>query len=135
MGHVPLHNMMHERAFCSRLFDNPARELIEKGHFASAAVRMIWSCSLGVFARCWSIYPSPPEGKPQPTLAQIVALQWWIDSEAPADKTGLAALSPARNFSTYRRVSDMHFHCDCTVNESAPDQVPNPSGPQPRTYH
>jgi hypothetical protein len=29
----------------------------------------------------------PPEGKPQPTLAEITALQWWIDSGAPADKT------------------------------------------------
>jgi uncharacterized membrane protein len=29
----------------------------------------------------------PPAGKPQPTLAEIVALQWWIDCGAPADKT------------------------------------------------
>jgi hypothetical protein len=29
----------------------------------------------------------PPEGKPQPTLAEIAALQWWIDCGAPADKT------------------------------------------------
>jgi hypothetical protein len=29
----------------------------------------------------------PPQGKPQPTLAEIAALQWWIDSGAPADKT------------------------------------------------
>jgi uncharacterized membrane protein len=28
----------------------------------------------------------PPEGKPQPTLAEIAALQWWIDCGAPADK-------------------------------------------------
>ena len=27
----------------------------------------------------------PPDGKPQPTLAEIAALQWWIDCEAPAD--------------------------------------------------
>ena len=27
----------------------------------------------------------PPEGKPQPTLAEIVALEWWIDRGAPAD--------------------------------------------------
>lgn len=29
----------------------------------------------------------PPDGKPQPTLAEIAALQWWIDHGAPADKT------------------------------------------------
>jgi hypothetical protein len=29
----------------------------------------------------------PPEGKPQPTLAGIGALQWWINCGAPADKT------------------------------------------------
>ena len=29
----------------------------------------------------------PPEGKPQPTLAEIAALQWWIDCGAPPDKT------------------------------------------------
>jgi uncharacterized membrane protein len=29
----------------------------------------------------------PPEGKPQPTLAEITALQWWIDHGAPVDKT------------------------------------------------
>ena len=29
----------------------------------------------------------PPEGKPQPTPAEITALQWWIDSGAPPDKT------------------------------------------------
>ncbi len=29
----------------------------------------------------------PPEGKPQPTRAEIVALEWWIDRGAPADKT------------------------------------------------
>ena len=28
----------------------------------------------------------PPDGKPQPTLAEIVALQRWIDSGAPADE-------------------------------------------------
>ena len=29
----------------------------------------------------------PPQGKPQPTLAEIAALQWWIDSGAPGDRT------------------------------------------------
>ena len=29
----------------------------------------------------------PPQGKPQPTLAEIAALQWWIDCGAPGDKT------------------------------------------------
>jgi Planctomycete cytochrome C len=29
----------------------------------------------------------PPDGKPQPILAEIAALQWWIDHGAPADKT------------------------------------------------
>ncbi len=29
----------------------------------------------------------PPDGKPQPTLAEIAALEWWIDNGAPADKT------------------------------------------------
>jgi hypothetical protein len=29
----------------------------------------------------------PPHGKPQPTLAEIAALQWWIEHGAPADKT------------------------------------------------
>jgi uncharacterized membrane protein len=29
----------------------------------------------------------PPQGKPQPTLAEIAALQWWIDRGAPTDKT------------------------------------------------
>jgi hypothetical protein len=29
----------------------------------------------------------PPEGKPQPTLAEIAVLQWWIDCGAPVDKT------------------------------------------------
>jgi len=29
----------------------------------------------------------PPDSKPQPTLAEIAALQWWIDHGAPADKT------------------------------------------------
>jgi len=28
----------------------------------------------------------PPDGKPQPTLAELAALQWWIDCGAPADK-------------------------------------------------
>ena len=29
----------------------------------------------------------PPDGKPQPTLAEIAVLQWWIEQGAPADKT------------------------------------------------
>jgi uncharacterized membrane protein len=29
----------------------------------------------------------PPEGKPQPTPAEIAALQWWIEQGAPGDKT------------------------------------------------
>ena len=29
----------------------------------------------------------PPDSKPQPTLAEIAALQWWIGHGAPADKT------------------------------------------------
>jgi uncharacterized membrane protein len=29
----------------------------------------------------------PPQGKPQPTLAEIAALQWWIDGGAPGNKT------------------------------------------------
>lgn len=29
----------------------------------------------------------PPQGKPQPTLSEITALQWWIDCGAPGDKT------------------------------------------------
>ncbi|MGO8928225.1 MAG: c-type cytochrome domain-containing protein [Limisphaerales bacterium] len=29
----------------------------------------------------------PPEGKPQPTLPEIAALQWWIERGAPVDKT------------------------------------------------
>lgn len=29
----------------------------------------------------------PPEGKPQPALAEIAALLWWIDCGSPADKT------------------------------------------------
>jgi uncharacterized membrane protein len=29
----------------------------------------------------------PPEGKPQPTAAEIAVLQWWIDNGAPPDKT------------------------------------------------
>jgi hypothetical protein len=28
----------------------------------------------------------PPQGKPQPTLSEIAALQWWIDCGAPGDK-------------------------------------------------
>jgi uncharacterized membrane protein len=29
----------------------------------------------------------PPDGKPQPILAEIAALQWWIERGAPVDKT------------------------------------------------
>jgi len=29
----------------------------------------------------------PPQGKPQPTLAEIAVLQWWIDCGAPGNKT------------------------------------------------
>ena len=29
----------------------------------------------------------PPQGKPQPTPAEIAALQWWIEQGAPRDKT------------------------------------------------
>jgi hypothetical protein len=29
----------------------------------------------------------PPDGKPQPTLTEIAALQWWIERGAPAEKT------------------------------------------------
>jgi uncharacterized membrane protein len=29
----------------------------------------------------------PPQGKPQPTLTEIAALQWWIDGGAPGNKT------------------------------------------------
>jgi len=29
----------------------------------------------------------PPDGKGQPTVAEIAALQWWIESGAPGDKT------------------------------------------------
>jgi hypothetical protein len=29
----------------------------------------------------------PPDGKPQPTLAEIAVLQWWIERGAPVDKT------------------------------------------------
>jgi hypothetical protein len=36
----------------------------------------------------------PPEGKPQPTLAEIIALQWWIDSGAPADGQPAGAARP-----------------------------------------
>ena len=36
----------------------------------------------------------PPDGKPQPTLAEIAALQWWIENGAPADKT-VADLKPS----------------------------------------
>jgi len=35
----------------------------------------------------------PPDGKPQPTLAEIAALQWWIERGAPVDKT-LSDLKP-----------------------------------------
>lgn len=36
----------------------------------------------------------PPQGKPQLTLVEIAALQWWIDSGAPVDKT-VADLKPS----------------------------------------
>jgi hypothetical protein len=36
----------------------------------------------------------PPDGKPQPTLAEIAVLQWWIERGAPADKT-IGELQPA----------------------------------------
>ena len=36
----------------------------------------------------------PPEGKPQPTLAEIVALQWWIDHGAPTDEQPAGAARP-----------------------------------------
>ena len=29
----------------------------------------------------------PPDGKPQPTLAEIAALEWWIERGAQADRT------------------------------------------------
>ena len=35
----------------------------------------------------------PPDGKPQPTLAEIAALQWWIDCGAPAG-TKIGDLKP-----------------------------------------
>ncbi len=35
----------------------------------------------------------PPDGKPQPTLAEIAVLAWWIELGAPADKT-LGDLKP-----------------------------------------
>ena len=28
----------------------------------------------------------PPDGKPQPTPAEVAALQWWIENGAPRDK-------------------------------------------------
>jgi hypothetical protein len=37
----------------------------------------------------------PPDGKPQPTLAEIAALQWWIECGAPADKT-ISDLKPGQ---------------------------------------
>jgi mono/diheme cytochrome c family protein len=36
----------------------------------------------------------PPEGKPQPTLAEIVALEWWIDRGAPADGPSAGGVRP-----------------------------------------
>jgi hypothetical protein len=36
----------------------------------------------------------PPHEKPQPTQAQIVALQWWIEQGAPEDKT-ISELKPS----------------------------------------
>jgi uncharacterized membrane protein len=35
----------------------------------------------------------PPDGKPQPTPAEVAALQWWIENGAPADKK-VADLKP-----------------------------------------
>jgi hypothetical protein len=36
----------------------------------------------------------PPEGKPQPTLAEIVALEWWIDRGALADGPSAVGARP-----------------------------------------
>jgi len=36
----------------------------------------------------------PPDGKPQPTPSEIAALEWWIESGAPAEKT-VGELKPA----------------------------------------
>jgi mono/diheme cytochrome c family protein len=41
----------------------------------------------------------PPDGKPQPTLAEIAALQWWIDCGAPAD-TRIGDLKPGAEVRT-----------------------------------
>jgi hypothetical protein len=37
----------------------------------------------------------PPDGKPQPILAEIVVLQWWVEHGAPANKT-VGDLNPGR---------------------------------------
>ena len=36
----------------------------------------------------------PPEGKPQPTPAELTVLEWWIDSGAAADGPSAAGLRP-----------------------------------------
>jgi uncharacterized membrane protein len=41
----------------------------------------------------------PPDGKPQPTLAEIAALQWWIDCGAPAD-TKISDIKPGAELRT-----------------------------------
>jgi hypothetical protein len=41
----------------------------------------------------------PPDGKPQPTLAEIAALQWWIDCGAPLD-TRIGDLKPGAEVRT-----------------------------------
>lgn len=41
----------------------------------------------------------PPDGKPQPDLAEIAALQWWINCGAPAD-TKIGELKPGAEVRT-----------------------------------
>jgi hypothetical protein len=41
----------------------------------------------------------PPDGKPQPTMAEIAALQWWIDCGAPAN-TKIGDLKPGAEVRT-----------------------------------
>jgi uncharacterized membrane protein len=52
----------------------------------------------------------PPDGKPQPTLAEIAALQWWINCGAPAN-TKIGDLKPVAATRTVpqppRRSSDL----------------------------
>jgi len=38
----------------------------------------------------------PPEGKPQPTAAEVELLQWWINAGAPGDRSGAGAQGTAR---------------------------------------